>query len=90
MSPDHGTVSEQRFVPGASTPDEILANPASITGQYLSGARGIAILMDPPVNLDGARAFLDGSDDGPMSLIRSEMEASSERLEFEQKLGGSL
>ena len=31
-----------------------------------------------------ARAFLDGTDDGPMSLLRSDMEASSERLEFER------
>ena len=31
-----------------------------------------------------ARAFLDGTDDGPMALLRSEMEASSERLEFER------
>jgi excinuclease ABC subunit C len=31
-----------------------------------------------------ARAFLDGSDDGPMETLRREMEASSERLEFER------
>jgi excinuclease ABC subunit C len=31
-----------------------------------------------------ARAFLDGTDDGPMALLRSEMEASSDRLEFER------
>jgi len=31
-----------------------------------------------------ARAFLDGSDDGPMTTLRSEMEAASERLEFER------
>jgi excinuclease ABC subunit C len=31
-----------------------------------------------------ARAFLDGTDDGPMSVLRSDMEASSERLEFER------
>ena len=31
-----------------------------------------------------ARAFLDGTDDGPMSQLRVEMEASSLRLEFER------
>lgn len=31
-----------------------------------------------------ARAFLDGTDDGPMETLRREMEASSERLEFER------
>ena len=31
-----------------------------------------------------ARAFLDGSDDGPLEALRVEMEASSERLEFER------
>lgn len=31
-----------------------------------------------------ARAFLDGVDDGPLDVLRSEMEASSERLEFER------
>ena len=31
-----------------------------------------------------ARAFLDGTDDGPMGQLRREMEASSERLEFER------
>src|SRR5688572_21223834 len=31
-----------------------------------------------------ARAFLDGSNDGPMQQLRREMEASSERLEFER------
>jgi excinuclease ABC subunit C len=31
-----------------------------------------------------ARAFLDGSNDGPMEQLRREMEASSERLEFER------
>src|SRR5689334_10563479 len=31
-----------------------------------------------------ARAFLDGDDDGPMEMLRSEMERSSERLEFER------
>jgi excinuclease ABC subunit C len=31
-----------------------------------------------------ARAFLDGSDDGPMTTLRSEMEAASDRLEFER------
>lgn len=31
-----------------------------------------------------ARAFLDGTDDGPMALLRGDMEASSERLEFER------
>ncbi len=31
-----------------------------------------------------ARAFLDGSDDGPIESLRRDMEASSERLEFER------
>ncbi|MBX6330629.1 MAG: UvrB/UvrC motif-containing protein [Gemmatimonadaceae bacterium] len=31
-----------------------------------------------------ARAFLDGADDGPIEALRREMEASSERLEFER------
>lgn len=31
-----------------------------------------------------ARAFLDGTDDGPIELLRSEMERASERLEFER------
>ena len=31
-----------------------------------------------------ARAFLDGADDGPVAKLRSEMEAASERLEFER------
>ena len=31
-----------------------------------------------------ARAFLDGTDDGPMSRLRDEMIAASERLEFER------
>ena len=31
-----------------------------------------------------ARAFLDGTDDGPVSKLRGEMEAASERLEFER------
>jgi excinuclease ABC subunit C len=31
-----------------------------------------------------ARAFLEGSDDGPMEVLRAEMEAASERLEFER------
>ena len=31
-----------------------------------------------------ARAFLDGTDDGPMAILRAEMDASSERLEFER------
>jgi excinuclease ABC subunit C len=31
-----------------------------------------------------ARAFLDGTDDGPLDTLRREMEASSERLEFER------
>lgn len=31
-----------------------------------------------------ARAFLDGSDDGPMDVLRREMEGCSERLEFER------
>lgn len=31
-----------------------------------------------------ARAFLDGTDDGPIETLRREMEASSERLEFER------
>jgi excinuclease ABC subunit C len=31
-----------------------------------------------------ARAFLDGSDDGPIESLRTEMLASSERLEFER------
>ena len=31
-----------------------------------------------------ARAFLEGSDDGPLARLRSDMEASSERLEFER------
>jgi excinuclease ABC subunit C len=31
-----------------------------------------------------ARAFLEGNDDGPMDALRREMEASSERLEFER------
>ena len=31
-----------------------------------------------------ARAFLDGTDDGPITALRVEMEASSERLEFER------
>ena len=31
-----------------------------------------------------ARAFLDGTDDGPMSLLRVEMEARSQLMEFER------
>jgi excinuclease ABC subunit C len=31
-----------------------------------------------------ARGFLDGADDGPMARLRAEMEAASERLEFER------
>jgi excinuclease ABC subunit C len=31
-----------------------------------------------------ARAFLDGTDDGPLVALRQDMEASSERLEFER------
>lgn len=31
-----------------------------------------------------ARAFLDGSNDGPLAGLRAEMEASAERLEFER------
>jgi len=31
-----------------------------------------------------ARAFLDGSDDGPLTALRADMEASAERLEFER------
>jgi excinuclease ABC subunit C len=31
-----------------------------------------------------ARAFLDGKDDGPMEILRSEMIGSSDRLEFER------
>jgi len=31
-----------------------------------------------------ARAFLDGSDDGPIEILRRDMEAASERLEFER------
>ena len=31
-----------------------------------------------------ARAFLDGANDGPMDQLRREMEASSERMEFER------
>jgi excinuclease ABC subunit C len=31
-----------------------------------------------------ARAFLDGADDGPIEALRRDMEASSERLEFER------
>ena len=31
-----------------------------------------------------ARAFLDGADDGPIEQLRDEMEAASERLEFER------
>jgi excinuclease ABC subunit C len=31
-----------------------------------------------------ARAFLDGTDNGPIELLRAEMERSSERLEFER------
>jgi excinuclease ABC subunit C len=31
-----------------------------------------------------ARAFLDGVDDGPLEFLRREMEASSERLEYER------
>jgi excinuclease ABC subunit C len=31
-----------------------------------------------------ARAFLDGTDDGPISHLRGEMEAASERLEYER------
>ncbi|HEY9227441.1 MAG TPA: UvrB/UvrC motif-containing protein [Gemmatimonadaceae bacterium] len=31
-----------------------------------------------------ARAFLDGADDGPMEQLKHEMEAASERLEFER------
>ena len=31
-----------------------------------------------------ARAFLEGNDDGPLDALRVEMEASSERLEFER------
>jgi excinuclease ABC subunit C len=31
-----------------------------------------------------ARAFLDGTDDGPIEVLRREMDASSERLEYER------
>lgn len=31
-----------------------------------------------------ARAFLDGADDGPMDQLRAEMQAASDRLEFER------
>jgi len=31
-----------------------------------------------------ARAFLDGADDGPMDQLRTEMQAASDRLEFER------
>ena len=31
-----------------------------------------------------ARAFLDGRNDGPMAMLRGDMEAASERLEFER------
>jgi len=31
-----------------------------------------------------ARAFLDGADDGPIQMLKSEMEAASDRLEFER------
>jgi excinuclease ABC subunit C len=31
-----------------------------------------------------ARAFLDGADDGPMESLRADMEAASERLEYER------
>jgi excinuclease ABC subunit C len=31
-----------------------------------------------------ARAFLDGADDGPIQMLKSDMEAASERLEFER------
>ncbi len=31
-----------------------------------------------------ARAFLDGRDDGPLAMLRGEMEQASERLEFER------
>lgn len=31
-----------------------------------------------------ARAFLDGGDDGPLEMLKAEMTASSERLEFER------
>ena len=31
-----------------------------------------------------ARKFLDGADDGPMETLRGEMEAASERLEYER------
>ena len=31
-----------------------------------------------------ARAFLDGADDGPMEALRTDMEAASERLEYER------
>jgi excinuclease ABC subunit C len=34
--------------------------------------------------VDLARAFLDGTDDGPIDTLRHEMEAAAERLEFER------
>jgi excinuclease ABC subunit C len=34
--------------------------------------------------VDLVRAFLDGASDGPMEMLRTEMEAASEKLEFER------
>lgn len=39
---------------------------------------------DYKTRVDLARAFLDGTDDGPIRTLRDDMEAAAERLEFER------
>lgn len=76
----HFADQRELFQLGARTPGCIRYEVKKCLGPCVAGCTE----REYDARVAMARAFLDGSDDGPIESLRTEMLASSERLEFER------
>jgi excinuclease ABC subunit C len=76
----HFADQQELFQLGARTPGCIRFEVRKCLGPCVGGCTESEYLE----RLALARAFLDGRDDGPLAMLRSEMEGASDRLEFER------
>lgn len=76
----HFSDQQELFAIGPRTPQCIRYEVHKCLGPCI----GACTQREYATQLGLARAFLDGSDDGPLVLLRTRMEECSERLEFER------
>ena len=76
----HFADQQELFQLGARTPGCIRFEVRKCLGPCIGGCTEHEYLD----RLALARAFLDGHDDGPLAMLRAEMEGASDRLEFER------